>query len=294
MPLAALVVASQAECHTGRITELLEIKGLPVFKVGVPANWDRPYAGEYYYQELEQLRARLEELTGTSVADDKLLEQIGHANDINALLRRIDQLRKRESPPLGGYEFIHLNHHTFFVEPPVAVEKLGQVAEALEDAAGKFPKALPRILLAGHVVAVGDYLVIKTLEEAGAVIATEMLDEGIRWYRWDTATDGDPLRSIWRARYLDKVPFNNFEPAWKKRFEHMRALIDEYRVDGVVWYQLAYDEIYDMECTVISKWLKKIGVPLLKLETSYEYSREAMGPLSTKIESFVESLRRGR
>jgi benzoyl-CoA reductase/2-hydroxyglutaryl-CoA dehydratase subunit BcrC/BadD/HgdB len=294
MPLADLVVASQGECHIQRIAEYLELKGLPVFKVGVPQNWDRPYAGEYYFAELEQLKSRLEGLAGQPVTADGLRERILESNQINALLRRIDALRKRESPPLGGYDFIHLNHHSFFTEPPVAIQKLGEIARVLENAAGKFPKTAPRLLLAGHAVAVGDYLVVKMLEDSGAVIATEMLDEGTRWYRWDTQVEGDPLRNLWRAKYLDKPPVNIFQPAWRDRFGHMKTLIEDYRIDGVVWYQLAYDEIYDMECTVVRKWLSEMKVPLLKLETSYEYSREATGPLSTKIESFVESLRRGR
>ena len=294
MPMADLIVASQSECHVQRMAEYLELMGLPVFKVGVPPNWDRAYAGEYYFHELEQLKAKLEELTGAPIADDAVREQIGYANEINALLRRIDALRKRESPPLGGYDFVHLNHYSFFTGPRVAIEKLTAIADKLERAEGKFAKKAPRILLAGHAVAVGDYLVVKNLEDAGAIIATEMLDEGLRWYRWDTAVDGDPLRNLWRAKYLEKVPVNIFQPAWKIRFEHMKSLIDEYRIDGVVWYQLAYDEIYDMECTVITKWLRELKMPLLKLETSYEYSREATGPLNTKVESFVESLRRGR
>ena len=65
MPLADLVVASQPECHVQRMAEYLELQGLPVFKVGVPQNWDRAYAGEYYFSELEQLKAKLEELTGS-------------------------------------------------------------------------------------------------------------------------------------------------------------------------------------------------------------------------------------
>jgi benzoyl-CoA reductase/2-hydroxyglutaryl-CoA dehydratase subunit BcrC/BadD/HgdB len=294
MPLADLIVASQSECHVQRMAEYLELQGLPVFKVGVPQNWDKGYAGEYYFRELEQLEAKLEELTGNPITDDKLREYVAYANQINALLRRIDELRKRDSPPLGGYDFIHLNHYSFFVDPQVAIEKLTAVAATLDGAEGKFARTAPRILLAGHAVAVGDYLVVKNLEDAGALIATEMLDEGLRWYRWDTATEGDPLRNLWRAKYLDKVPVNIFQPAWKVRFEHMKSLIDAYRIDGVVWYQLAYDEIYDMECTVITKWLREMKMPLLKLETSYEYSREATGPLNTKVESFVESLRRGR
>ena len=294
LPLADLIVASQPECHTQRMAEYLELQGFPVFKVGIPPNWDRAYAGEYYFTELEQLKAKLEELTGKPIADEAVREYIGYFNQINALLRRIDALRKKDSPPLGGYDFIHLNHQSFFVEPQVAIEKLTAIADSLEGAPGKFAAKSPRILLAGHAVAVGDYLMMKGLEDAGALIATEMMDEGMQWYRWDTAVEGDPLRNLWRAKYLDKVPVNIFQPAWKVRFEHMKELIADYRVDGVVWYQLMYDEIYDMECTVVTKWLREMKVPLLKLETSYEYSREATGPLNTKIESFVESLRRGR
>jgi benzoyl-CoA reductase/2-hydroxyglutaryl-CoA dehydratase subunit BcrC/BadD/HgdB len=294
MPLADLIVASQPECHIQRMAEYLELQGLPLFKVGVPQNWDKVYAGEYFFRELEQLTAKLEELTGRPVSDDKVREHIGYTNEIHSLLRRIDALRKGDSPPLGGYDFVHLNHYSFFTDPQVAIERLTAIAGELETAEGKFASTAPRILLAGHAVAVGDYLVIKNLEDAGALIATEMLDEGLRWYRWDTAIEGDVLRNLWRAKYLDKVPVNIFQPAWRDRFDHMKTLIDDYRIDGVVWYQLAYDEIYDMECTVITKWLRDLKVPLLKLETSYEYSREATGPLNTKVESFVESLRRGR
>jgi benzoyl-CoA reductase/2-hydroxyglutaryl-CoA dehydratase subunit BcrC/BadD/HgdB len=72
----------------------------------------------------------------------------------------------------------------------------------------------------------------------------------------------------------------------------MKKLVADYRVDGVVWYQLVFDEIYDMEAACIGKWLREMNVPFLKLESSYEYSREAMGPLKTRIESFVGSVKR--
>jgi hypothetical protein len=35
-----------------------------------------------------------------------------------------------------------------------------------------------------------------------------------------------------------------------------------------------------------------MNIPFLKLESSYEYSREAMAPLTTRIESFVETIKR--
>ena len=58
--------------------------------------------------------------------------------------------------------------------------------------------------------------------------------------------------------------------------------------------QLAFDEIYDMEFTVLRAKLAKMGIPVMKLESSYEYSREAMAPLTTRLESFVESIKEAK
>ena len=49
-----------------------------------------------------------------------------------------------------------------------------------------------------------------------------------------------------------------------------------------------------MEYTCIAKWIKEINVPIMKLESSYEYSREAMAPLTTRLESFVDSIKEAK
>lgn len=74
------------------------------------------------------------------------------------------------------------------------------------------------------------------------------------------------------------------------RFRRMKELIEEYAIDGVVWYQLANDEIYDMEYTCVENWLRELGMPLMRLETSYSYTRETLGQAVAQIESFVERL----
>ncbi len=290
-PFADLIAVSQHECHVQRLAEYLEFQNLPVHKVGVTVDWDRDFAREYYYKELLELKRKLEALTGNTITDEALRKAILHSNEINGLLRDIDGLRKKDNPPLGGKEFIHLNHYTFFTEPEYAIEKLRAIYDELEKAPGKFDKNAPRLLLAGHSVAVGDYIVVNRLEELGALIAAEMLEEGFRWYHWDVEAEGDPLRNIWRNRYLDKSPVNIFQPGWRDRFAHMKQLIEEYRIDGVIWYQLLYDEIFDLEYSCVAKWLGEMKVPLLRVETSYEYTREAMAPLNARLESFVEFLK---
>ena len=74
----------------------------------------------------------------------------------------------------------------------------------------------------------------------------------------------------------------------------MKRLIRDGNIDGVIWYQLSFEEIYDMESSIMAKLLNEMNIPFLKLESSYEYSREAMAPLTTRVESFVETLKKRR
>lgn len=293
-PISDLLVTQQTDCHVGRVTELLEFKGIKVSKVGVPADWDRPYAFDYYVESLRRMIAQVEEITGKKVDWDLARGYFDKSNKINALLRKIDELRKRPNPPIGLTEVIRLHHYSFMVDADIMIEKLTELVNELENAPGKFAEDAPRIVFAGRALAIGDYTVPRVFEESGGVIVAEMLDEGVRAIEKDVELDGDLLVNFARNRYLDKLPINLFQPSWKQRYERLQQLIANYNADGVVWYQLAFDEIYDMEYACLAKWMEGGKTPLLKMESSYEYSRESMGPLTTRIESFVESLKEGK
>ena len=293
-PITDLIVAQQLDCHVGRVSELMEFLKLPVYKVGVPPDWKKDFAFDYYHRALLKLKDKLEAETGKEIKADAFKEQVGYTNAINERLRKIDELRKGETSPVGGYDFIRMNHCSFYNDPAYTIEALDRIYGKLAEAGPVFKKDCPRILLAGHIVAVGDYVVPKLIEDNGGFIAVDFLDEGLRWYQWDVPMEGDVLKNWAETKFRTKAPVNIFQPAWRERIDFIKELIEEYRIDGVVWYQLAFDEIYDMECTVLAKHMAEERVPFLKLESSYEYSREAMGPLRTRIESFIEAIKEAR
>lgn len=293
-PISDLIIMQQTDNHVGRISELFEFKGLPVFKVGVPSDWEKEIAFDYYVKSLEKMKIKLEEMSGKPIDNIIVKKYMEKTNKINAGLRKINSLRKKDNPPIGLTEFIRLNHYSFNVESDIMIGMLEELYQLLKDAPGKFTEKAPRILFAGHALAMGDYTVPRLVEEAGGAIVADFLDEGIRPYMNDIKLEGDPWLAFARSRYLEKPPINVFQPAWEKRFEYIQELIKEYKIDGVIWYQLSFDEIYDMEYSCLAKWLGELKIPLLKMESSYEYSREAMAPLTTRIESFVESLKGGK
>ena len=54
-------------------------------------------------------------------------------------------------------------------------------------------------------------------------------------FKCDIPTEGDVVEAYASAMYDNRVPQCLFQPAWETRFEHLKELIKEYRVDGVLW-----------------------------------------------------------
>jgi benzoyl-CoA reductase/2-hydroxyglutaryl-CoA dehydratase subunit BcrC/BadD/HgdB len=293
-PLLDLIVVQCSDCHESRLADLFEYFKLPTMRLGVPPDWEKSISRDYYYKGLMRLRQTLEELSGNEISEDRLQKSMKSLDKVRDLLTKISLLRKEQPPSIGGNDFIHLNHASFYCDPGVLIHKLNDLYEELKKRKNPLSEEAPRILLAGHVVGVGDYVVPKLIEDAGAVIVAEFLDEGIRQCIQNARTEGDLIRNLAENYYLGMTPPSIFQPAWKERIDHMKRLIEDYRIEGVIWYELSFEEIYDLECSIISKEMSQMNIPFLKLESSYEYSREAIGPLTTRVESFIESVKQRR
>ncbi len=291
MPLLDLIIAQCGDCHMERVADLLEYFGLPTERLGVPSDWEKEISAQYYYRGLTRVKEKLEDITDNEISHERLGESIRAVNRVRGLLEAISSLRKEQPPPIGGYDFIRINHYSFYCRLDELTDKLEALCAGLKQAPKSFSDGAPRILLAGHVIGIGDYVVPKLIEDLGGVIVREFLDEGMRGYGYSVKDEGDLLANLGETYYLERTPPSIFQPAWGKRVESVKRLIKEFSVDGVIWYQLSFEEVYNMESSILAKSMEEMGIPFLKLESSYEYSREAMGPLITRIESFIDSIR---
>jgi benzoyl-CoA reductase/2-hydroxyglutaryl-CoA dehydratase subunit BcrC/BadD/HgdB len=291
VPMLDLIVVQCSDCHESRLADLFEYFKLPTARLGVPPDWRKSLSREYYQKRLTWLREKLEVLTGNKISDEKLKESIESINEIRGLLGKINLLRREQLPHIGGYDFIRLNHYSFYCDLEVLTGKLKDLYKELQEDKSPFSIEAPRVLLAGHVVGVGDYVVPKLIEDSGGVVVAEFLDEGMRHCAWNVKADGDLMRNLGETYYLERTPPSIFQPAWEERVEFIKKLIRDFNIDGVIWYELSFEEIYDLECSIISKAMAEMNIPFLKLESSYEYAREAMAPLTTRVESFIESIK---
>lgn len=255
-----------------------------VFRFGVPHQKDEN-AFEYYLAGLRALKDKLEEFTGNKIDDGRLREAIDLCNRMRELLKEISLLRKSERPPINGYEFAKLNHASFIADKRIYVDALESIYRELKEKHAPNPKG-PRILLTGSTLAMGDYKVLEMAEAAGASIVIEEFAEGVRHYWENVRVNGDLMQALADRYFRRRVPPAWFRPS-RERLDYLIETARDFKVDGIIWYQLMYRSSYDIQAFYFEKLLKKeMDIPMLKLESDYDVSER--GPLRTRIETFVE------
>ena len=76
-----------------------------------------------------------------------------------------------------------------------------------------------------------------------------------------------------------------------ERIDFLIELSKEYKVGGLIWYQLMYRESYKLESYFFPHLLrKKTGLNMLVLESEYDNAAE-MGTMKTRIETYINMIR---
>lgn len=259
-----------------------------VFTYAVPHH-KKEHAYKYYLWGINRFKAKLESLTGNKITDGKLKEAITLCNRERELLREISLMRKGGELPITAVDFVKLNHASFVADKKFMVEILESVLAELKKQKPA-PVKGPRILLTGSTLAHGDDRIMRLIEEAGGVVVIERFAECLKEY-WETVkTDGDPMEALAKALFLERVPPGWFRPG-REGLDFLVKLAKDYKVNGVIWYQLMYRDSYDFESYWFPDILKEgTGLSMFKIESDYD-AAEA-GPFRTRVETYVETIRR--
>lgn len=243
----------------------------------------------YFLHGLTGVRNKLEQLTGEEITDARLREAITLCNRERELLRRISLMRKAESPPLSSKDFVMINYGAMILDKYDFLACLELLAEELQ-AAEPLAGSGPRLLLTGSTLAMGDDKVPDLIAEAGGRVVIEDFAEGIKPYWLDVSIAANPLEALARSYFSDRIVPAWFRPATERQ-EHLIQLAKDFSVDGVIWYQLLYREAYKIDSAYFPELLNKAtGLSMLTLESDYDPSET--GQMSTRIETYMERLRR--
>ena len=286
------LVAPITCAHLRKIADLWQYYGdMDVFRFGIPREYESQIGAEYYRLSINRLKEKMESITGNRIEDQALKRAIDVYNRLRTLLRDIGLLRKNSHPPITTLDFLKLNHASFYGDPEEMIGILTTLQHELGEKGeeGKIQER-PRILLTGPNFAKGDYKVVELVEESGGMVVVEEACEGVRYYWENVENDGDSVTALGKRYLTKRTPCAFMNASAKKRFDFIMNLVKEFRVDGVIWYHLLYCETYDIESFFMAKKMGEAGIPMLKIQTDYEAAE--IGPLRTRIETFIEMLKR--
>ena len=155
--------------HIRAVSDVLDYNTtIEIFPFGVP-HMKEEATLDYYRYGITTLKAKLEEVTGSEIADEKLHEAIILCNQEKRLLREISLMTTSRSVPIRCQDFVSLCHSSSLADKRFLVDVLTLLCEELK---GKkiIPLTGPRILLTGSTLAMGDYRIINLIEDAGGVV----------------------------------------------------------------------------------------------------------------------------
>jgi benzoyl-CoA reductase/2-hydroxyglutaryl-CoA dehydratase subunit BcrC/BadD/HgdB len=280
-----LFVVPIADRNIGGIADCWEMwTDTKLFKLSVPHNKsERSF--QYYLERLQLLKDELEKLTGNSIKEGELRKEIGLFNRMRLLLRQISEMRKSEHPPISGKEYIKLHHASFLADRDFMVKSLESISQELRVVERSIG---PRIFLIGSTLAQGDYKVYDLLQPTGADIVIEEFSEGMRPYWQEVETDGNLMQALAANYLLKRTPLPFSRPSVKERTDLILRMVDEFKVDGIIWYSLMYRDSYNIDAIYFGHRAGREGIPFLGLMSDYDNAET--GQLRTRIEAFIESI----
>lgn len=250
---------------------------------------------QLWFRELRAFKEKVEEVTGRTVEPEALREAVVKLNARREALRRLFKARQADPVPISGLDALLIVQLSFFDDPVRFTQQVNALCDELEERVargeGVCKQGTPRLLLAGTPMAIPNWKLHALIEGAGAVVVCEESCTGTRLLTSPTEVIVNGLEAQMEAigRRQMEVHCACFTPN-NERIDDILCLAREHRADGVIIHNLQFCQPFNIEGFKVERALEKAGIPSLRLET--DYSREDMGPLQTRLEAFLEVLRK--
>jgi bcr-type benzoyl-CoA reductase subunit C len=284
--LDAIILGST--CDSGRrLGELWELylNKPPLFFLSIP-HQSTEEAIEFFTAELERLKGYLEEFMGIELKNESLANSIELYNKTRRLLNQLYQFRKQEPPLISGTEVMEILNGAVWIPREEFNDLLARLFPEIKNRPTDSKATYPRILINGTIL--NNSGLIECVEETGAWVVADELCTGYRyWIDEVLVVEKDNVIKSLAQRYLASPlcprSINN-----SKRWDDIKAQIQDYRVDGVINQTIKYCAPHGYDAFQLSKELDKMGIPTLEL--NLEYGAPLTGQIKTRVQAFVEML----
>ena len=259
----------------------------PVHVMNLPQGKDQALAIESWTEEVKRAAKFLEDLLGTTITEEKLHDAIVYRNKIRRAILDIYEVAKLKPSPVSGYEISTVAESAdFHFTDDDLIAKLEKIAHEFKSRIRNDDLNRPRVLITGCPNAGVRDKIIKRLEELGADYVCADNCAGPRAQKFMVDENSDPYRAI-AERYL-KINCSVMTPN-TQRFDDIRELIREYKVDGVIEVVLHGCHTFAVEAFTTMKIVQSdMAMPYMRLDT--DFSQTDGGQIETRLGAFIEMM----
>jgi benzoyl-CoA reductase/2-hydroxyglutaryl-CoA dehydratase subunit BcrC/BadD/HgdB len=285
LEMADLIVA-ETTCDGKKKMYELMAQDRPMYVLELPQKPDDADAMIHWVAELRKFRARLEEMFGVKITDEKILQAIRTMNRERGLRRQLAELMKSDKPPLTGMELLGFKSIISGIDADL--EKYAEAINVYKSSKpGNNDTDRVRVLVTGVPMVHGAERVLDIIESNGGLVVCMDNCTGLKPILDDVDETGDdPLIAL--AEKYFSLPCSVMTRN-DRRMEQIRTLVVEYRPDCIIDLIWQACITYDVESYLVKQLAEKeLSLPYLRIETDYSPSDSAR--ISVRVEALFETI----
>ncbi|MBI4275745.1 MAG: benzoyl-CoA reductase subunit C [Rhizobiales bacterium] len=255
----------------------------------VPQNYRDDIGGNYYINELAELREDLGKLRGKPITDDELRNSIKLYNENRRLVRELYAFRA-EKPWQAPAAEVYLLLRAGFVLPVEQHTEMLRDYLAAARAEERPKRDNCRVVLTGVFCEQPPLNLIKSLELAGCYVVDDDLLLVTRWLTAEVPVDGDPMKNLALAfLHHSESTAAKYEPDQKEKGQHLVRAVKRTGAEGVIFACPSFCDPALLDRPILQHVLKDAGIPYIAFK--YAENSGQMQPIREQAGTFADSIK---